>query len=73
MWIPDWFVKLKEIWHKNSVNDDELITRYEGHEKSKPQKAKIKEELIPIAWYPTRMQDWCMSEDEEERITEMFV
>ena len=55
------------------MNDDELIMRYEGHEKSKPQKAKIKEELIPIAWYPTRMQDWCMSEDEKERITEMFV
>ena len=72
IYIPDWFVKLKEMWYKGSVNDDELFTWYEGYKKRKAQKAKLKEESIPIAWHPARMQDWCMSEDERERITEIF-
>ena len=28
-------------------------------------KASIKEELMPIAWHPSRWWDWCMSEDEK--------
>ena len=27
---------------------------------------------MPITWHPTRMQDWCMTEDEKERIKEIF-
>ena len=34
--------------------------------KCKAQKAQIKKELIPIAWYPSRHWDWCMSEDEKK-------
>ena len=30
----------------------------------KAQNLKIKEELLPIAWHPNRVKDWCMSEDE---------
>ena len=30
----------------------------------KAQNSKIKEELLPIAWHPNRVKDWCMSEDE---------
>ena len=26
-----------------------------------------KEELMPIAWHPGRVMDWCMTEDEKER------
>ena len=33
--------------------------------KKKAQKTSIKEELIPIAWHPDRVMDWCMSEDEK--------
>ena len=29
------------------------------------QKAKIKEEFLPIAWHPSRWWDWCVSEDEK--------
>ena len=38
---------------------------YEGHQKRKAQKAKIIEELLPIAWHPNRVMDWCMLEDEK--------
>ena len=38
---------------------------YEGHRKRKAQKAKIIEELLPIAWHPNRVMDWCMSEDQK--------
>ena len=34
--------------------------------KRKPQKAKIKEELLPIAWHPSRWWDWCIPEDEKK-------
>ena len=60
------------MWYKGSVNDDELFTWYEGYKKRKAQKAKLKEESIPIAWPRAKMQDWCMSEVERERITEIF-
>ena len=29
-------------------------------------KQKIKEELLPIAWHPSRWLDWCVLEDETE-------
>ena len=48
-YVPDWFVtqeKLK-IWHDDDeyCNDDEFIEWYNGYQKRKAQKAKIKEEL----------------------------
>ena len=71
-YVPDWFVKLKEMWYEDFDNDDDLITWYEGYKKRKAQKAKIKEELMPTAWHHTRMQDWCIAEDEKERTEEIF-
>ena len=32
---------------------------------TKNEKAKIKEELLSIAWHPDRLMDWCMAEDEK--------
>ena len=26
----------------------------------------MKYELMPVTWYPTREQDWCMSQDEKK-------
>ena len=46
-------------------NDDELSNWYEGHQKRKSQKAKIKKELLPVAWHYNRVLEWCMSEDEK--------
>ena len=69
-YVPDWFVTQQiKIWRDDNgyCNDDELIKWYEGYQKRKAQKAKIKEKLSPIAWHPNRVMDWCMSEDEKRR------
>ena len=69
--VPGWFVTQQQlkIWHDDDdyCNDDKLIDWYNGFQKRKAQKAKIKEELLPIAWHPDCVMDWCMSEDEKRR------
>ena len=69
MYAPDSFVREQQIgpwddddflkWHKDKCHDD--------YQKRKAQKARIKEEFLPIAWHPDRMMDWCMSEDEKRQ------
>ena len=67
--VLDYFVtqRLIELWNDDNgyCHDDEIIKWYDGYQKRKAQKAKIKEELLPIAWHPDRVMDWCMSEDEK--------
>ena len=67
LFVPDWFVTQEQlgIWYDDDeyCNDDENIGWYKGYQKRKAQKVKIKEELLPIAWHPDRVMDWCMSED----------
>ena len=79
-YVPDWFVKREWMWmwyedyydddsdHWSHDDEDKFFEWYEGHKKCKSQKVKIKEELLPIAWYPSRYWDWCMSEDEKKMI-----
>ena len=38
----------------------------------KAQKAKIKEELLPIAWHPSRYLNWCISEDEKKETEKLW-
>ena len=67
--VPDWFVAQQQInvWHDDDYqyHDDEIIEWYNGYQKRKVQKAKVKEEFLLIAWHPSRYWDWCMSEDEK--------
>ena len=35
-------------------------------EKRKAQKAKLKEELMQVAWHPSKGWDWCVPEDEKK-------
>ena len=49
----------------------ELIEWYQGHQKRKAHKSKIKEEVLPIAWHPDCVMDWCMSEDKEKEIEKL--
>ena len=70
-YVPDWFVtqgKIK-LWRDGDgySNDNRMIEWCKGYQKRKAQKAKIKEELMPITWHPSRYWDWCMSEDEKKR------
>ena len=46
---------------------DKFSEWYNGYKKCKAQKTKIKEELLPIAWHPDHVKDWCMSEDQKRR------
>ena len=66
---PDWFVTQQQIavWYDDDYwyHDNEVIEWYNGYQKRKAQKAKIKEELLPFSWHPDHVIDWCMSEDEK--------
>ena len=44
-----------------------FIKRYEGYKKLKTQNVKIKDELTPTAWHPSRWWCWCVPEDEKKR------
>ena len=69
-YIPDWYVTQQQIrsWCDDDdyCNYDKLIRWYDGYKKGKGQKVQIKEELMPIAWHPSRYWDWCMSEDKKQ-------
>ena len=68
-YVPDWFVKQEyiDLWDDDDdyYDDDTLTKWYDGYQKRKAQKVKIKEELLPTDWHPNRVIDWCMSEDEK--------
>ena len=75
--VPDWFVKQRHIgprgdgdydgghWEDNK-DEDSFFKWYYGYKTCKAQKTSIKEELLLIAWHPSRYWDWCMSEDEKQ-------
>ena len=69
-YVPGWFVtdQQMKIWHVNDeyCNDDKHIEWYDGYKKRRAQKASIKEELLPIAWHPSRWRNWCKSKDENK-------
>ena len=67
-YVPDQFVTQQQV----KLRDDKLTGWYEGYQKRKAQKAKIKEELVPIAWHPLRYWDWCMSEDEKRETEKLW-
>ena len=71
IYVSDWFVAREQIdvWYDDNYwyHDDDLIEWYKAYKERKAQKAKIKEELLPIAWHPDRVMHWRMSEDEKRR------
>ena len=80
--VPDWVVTRDWmwVWYDDYYDDghwhdgwrDKLSEWYGGYEKRKAQKASIKEELMPIAWHPSRYWDWCMSEDEKQETEKLW-
>ena len=66
-YVTDWFVTQQQVkW------DERLIKWYNGYQKCKTQKAKLKEELLPIAWHPSRYWYWCISEAEKREIEKLW-
>ena len=49
-----------------------MIEWYKGYKKRMAQKANIKEELLPIAWHPDHVMDWCVSEDEKKETEKLW-
>ena len=33
---------------------------------------QVKEELIPLAWHPSRWSEWCMQEDEKKEAEKLW-
>ena len=67
--VSDWFVTEQQIglWGDDDDYDydGKLIEWHDRYKKRKAQKAKIMDELMPIAWHPSRWWDWCVPEDEK--------
>ena len=64
-YVPGWFLTHQKILRVMKLiigrrcmfphNYDRLIKWYDSYKKRKAQKAQIKEELMPIAWHPSRL------------------
>ena len=63
MWYDDYYDD--DGGHWDDADEDKFFEWYDGYKKRKAQKASIKQELLPIAWHPSRYWDWCMSEDKK--------
>lgn len=55
-YVPDWLVTLQEMWCDGFDNDDELFDWY-NYQQCNVWKKEIKEEQLPIAWYPVWYED----------------
>ena len=78
-YVPDWFVTREEVsmWYDDSEycddeDEDNFFKWYDSYKKRKTQKASIIEELMPVAWHPSRYWDWCISEDEKKETEELW-
>ena len=75
--VPDWFVAQEQIKicgdDDDYHGDDEIIEWRDGYQICKVQKAKIKEELLSIAWHLDVVMDWCMSKDVNRRRKQQIV
>ena len=81
-YVSDWFVTQQQvkIWNDDNEygddddddDDDRLIKWYDGYQRRKAQKGKIKKELMSIAWHPSRCCDWCGPEDEKKETQKIW-
>ena len=64
------------MWYDDSEycddNEDNFFKWHNGYKKLKVQKASIKEELMPIAWHPSRYMDWFMTENEKNETEKLW-
>ena len=70
-YVPDWFVTREGVYmwydHSQYCDDDEdnFFKWYDGYQKRKAQKAKIKEELMRVVWRSSQWWDQYIPEDEK--------
>ena len=78
--VTDWFVSQEQLrlWHDSDDwlirwwYNNRLIKWYKGYQRRKAQKASIKEELVRVAWHPSRWWDWYMSEGEKKETEKLW-
>ena len=84
-YVPDWLVTREWMWMwyddyydedgahwDDDENKNKFFDWYKGYQKRRGQKVKIKEELLPIAWHPSRYWDWCVPKDEKQGIKKLW-
>ena len=72
-YVPDRYITREMIENGGRCYDsccdscvEELHEWFNGYNERKAQKAQIKAELLPIAWHPDRVIDWCFDEEEKK-------
>ena len=74
--IPDWFITLEmiEIVSRPCCArcDFEFDEWFNGYKERKAQKSQIRDELMPIAWHPDRVIDWCFDEEEKKDLMRVW-
>ena len=53
-------------------NNYNFFEWYDRYQKRMTQKAQIKKELLPIAWYPSRQWDWCVANNEKQEAEKLW-
>ena len=72
IYVPDWFVTQQQIELWDEYCNSEIIKWHNGYQKRKAQKAKTEEELMSIAWHPSRWWDWYLDEDEKKETEKLW-
>ena len=78
-YVPDCFITQEMIENGGRCYDSccdscdgELHEWFNGYNERKAQKAQIKAELLPIAWHPDRVIDWCFDEEEKKDLMRLW-
>ena len=73
-WYDDDKDNFFELYDDDNDDDDKynLFEWCNWYKNQKAQKSSIKDELVPIAWHPSRYWDWCMSEDEKQETEKLW-
>ena len=72
MWHDDYFDDVGGHWNDDDDDEDNFFFCYDGYKKRKAQKAKVKKELMPTAWHPSRYWVWCVPEDEKQETEKLW-
>ena len=76
LWYDDkcfeWYDDGKDKFVEFTDDGDNFFDWHDGYQKRKAQKAQKREELLPIAWHPSRHWDWFMSEDDKKEIGKLW-
>ena len=77
----EYILGFQEMFNKRVQRDPSLLkfvpARFRMHclkvvEKRKAQKAKLKEELMRVAWHPSRWWDSCVPENEKKETKKLW-